>query len=169
MEITISRNSTVRTFTFAIIILAVIGGGYFAWKSGLLDSLFAQSQTTSAAPADEPAMKSMTAMYSPSGERAEWETQVCAGMTEKGCELFRAMFANPIWNSALNGKTATITFIEIAEGLEDGSQVWKTEVANGETTLPVYIHVTQNDGIHAGQWLLNRVLFAQETAKYENQ
>jgi len=165
MEITISRKSTVRTIAFAIIILAVISGGYFAWKSGLLDSLFTQTQTVSAAPADEPAMKSMTAIYSPSGERAEWETQVCAGMTEKGCELFHAMFANPIWNSALNGKTSSVTFIEIAETLKDGSQVWKTEVADGETTLPVYIHVTQND---AGQWLLNRVLFAQEAAKYEN-
>ena len=166
MEITISRNSTVRTVTFAIIILAVIGGGYFAWKSGLLDSLFAQTQTISAAPSDEPAMESMSAMYSPSGERAEWETQVCAGMTEKGCELFRAMFANPFWKSSLIGKTTSITFIKIADTLEDGSQVWKTEIADNEATLPVYIHVTQND---AGQWLLNRVLFAQEAAKYENQ
>ena len=108
MEITISRNSTVRTFTFAIIILAVIGGGYIAWKTGLLDSLFGQTQTISAAPDGEPAMESMTAMYSPSGERAEWETQVCAGMTEKGCELFRAMFANPFWKSSLIGKTTSI-------------------------------------------------------------
>ncbi len=66
----------------------------------------------------------------------------------------------------MQGKISSVSFIEIAETLEDGSQVWKTEVADGETILPVYIHVTQND---AGQWLLNRVLFAQEAAKYENQ
>ena len=87
-------------------------------------------------------------------------------MTEKGCELFRAMFANPFWKSSLIGKTTSITFIKIADTLEDGSQVWKTEIADNEATLPVYIHVTQND---AGQWLLNRVLFPQEAAKYENQ
>ncbi len=166
MDFMISRNSITRTFTFVLVIFALIGGGYVAWKSGLLDELFAQAQSVSAAPAKEPAMESLAALYSPNGERPAWETQVCVGMTEQGCKLFHNIFANPIWNSALQGKTASVTFVKVAKTLEDGSQVWQTEVADSQATLPVYIHVTQNE---AGQWLLNRVLFAQEAAKYENQ
>ena len=165
MELNVSRNSIARIVTFVLIILALIGGGYFAWKSGLLDSLFAQTQTVSTAPAAEPAMKSLVVMYSPNGERSAWETQVCIGMTDQGCKLFHAMFANPIWNSALNGKSASATFVKVAKTLDDGSQVWKTEIVDSQATLPVYIHVTKNK---SGQWLLNRVLFAQEAAKYEN-
>ncbi len=166
MEIMISRNSTIRTIMFMLVVMAVLGGGYFAWQSGLLNSLFAQTQNGSAAPADEPAIQSLTALYAPSGERAEWEGQVCAGMTAQGCQLFRTLFANPIWNSALQGKTSSVTFIEIAETLSDGSQVWETSVTTGEVSLPVYVHVTQNE---TSRWLLNRVLFAQEAAQYENQ
>src|SRR5260221_8120943 len=111
MELNISRNSIARTVTFVLIIFALIGGGYFAWKSGLIDNLFAQTQFVSAVPAKEPAMESLVALYSPNGDRSTWETQVCIGMTDQGCKLFHGMFANPVWNSALNGKTASVTFI----------------------------------------------------------
>ena len=164
MEIKFSRRTISNGIGF-LLIAAALFGGYYAWSQGMLDR-WLTGPTPQTQPVTEPAMKSLTALYAPSGERTQWEGQVCTGMTEQGCQLFRTLFANPIWNSALNGKTSSVTFIEIAETLEDGSQVWKTEVADGETTLPVFIHVTQNE---AGQWLLNRVLFAQEAAKYENQ
>ncbi len=164
MEVTFSRK-TISNGVGLILIAAALFGGYYAWSEGWFDRWLtgAMPQTQ---PVTEPAIQSLTALYAPSGDRAQWEQQVCAGMTAQGCQLFHTLFANPIWNSALQGKTSSVTFIEIAETLEDGSQVWQTEVADGETTLPVYIHVTQND---AGQWLLNRVLFAQEAAKYEDQ
>ncbi len=164
MEITFSRKTISNGFGL-LLIAAALFGGYYAWSQGMLER-WLTGPTPQTQPVTEPAIQSLTALYAPSGERAQWEEQVCAGMTEQGCQLFRTLFANPIWNSALNGKTSTVTFIEIAETLEDGSQIWKTEVADGETILPVYIHATQND---AGQWLLHRVLFAQEAAKYENQ
>ena len=164
MEITFSRKMISQGIGL-ILIAAALFAGYYAWSQGMLDR-WLTGPTPQTQPVTEPAIQSLTTLYAPSGERAEWEGQVCAGMTEQGCQLFRTLFANPIWNSALQGKTSSVSFIEIAETLEDGSQVWKTEVADGETILPVYIHITQND---AGQWLLNRVLFAQEAAKYENQ
>ncbi len=163
MEITFSRKMISQGIGL-ILITAALFAGYYAWSQDWLDR-WLTGPTPQTQPVTEPAIQSLTALYAPNGERAEWETQVCAGMTEQGCQLFRTLFANPIWNSALNGKTSSVTFIEISETLEDGSQVWKTEVADGETTLPVYIHVTKNE---TGQWLLNRVLFAQEAAKYEN-
>lgn len=164
MEVTFSRKIVLNIIGL-LLIVATLLGGYYAWSQGWLER-WLTGPTPQTQPVTEPAIQSLTALYAPSGERAQWEGQVCAGMTEQGCQLFHTLFANPIWNSVLNGKTSSVTFIEIAETLEDGSQVWKTEVADGATTLPVYIQVTQND---ARQWLLNRVLFAQEAAKYENQ
>ena len=99
MEIMISRNSTVRTILFMLVVMAVLGGGYFAWQSGLLNSLFAQTQSGSAAPADEPAIQSLTALYAPSGDRVQWEEQVCAGMTAKtvGAQLSQAIDRRNLW------------------------------------------------------------------------
>jgi hypothetical protein len=103
-------------------------------------------------------------MYSPGGEQPEWITNVCAGMTGKGCELFGSMYANALWNSSLANSSATASFSAIAEKFEDGSQIWKTEVTIGSTVLPVYILVRQNE---TENWLLERVLFTQEASKYE--
>ena len=163
MEITFSRKMISQGIGL-ILIAAALFTGYYVWSQGWLDRWLTGS-TLQTQPVTEPAMKSLAALYAPSGERAQWEEQVCAGMTEKGCQLFRALYANPIWNSA-QGQTASVVFIEVAETLNDGSQIWKTNVTTVEEPLPVFIHVTQNE---TGQWLLNRVLFAQETAKYEDQ
>ena len=165
MEITLSKRSLsniLGIFMFVVVLL----GGYYAWSQGLFQGWLPATETVQAAPADEPAMTSLELMYSPTGERSSWDEDVCAGMTEKGCGMFHAMFAEPIWKSYVEEKTVTSVFIETVDTLEDGSQVWKTEVSDGEASAPIYIHVTQNE---AGQWLLNRVLFTQETNKYQDQ
>ena len=164
MEVTFSRKTISNGFGL-LLIAAVLLGGYYAWSQGMLER-WLTGPTPQTQPVTEPAIQSLTALYAPSGERVQWEGQVCAGMTEQGCQLFRTLFANPIWNSALHGKTSSVTFIEIAETLADGSQVWETSVTTSAASLPVYIHVTQNE---TSRWLLNRVLFAQEAAKYESQ
>ena len=165
MEITLSKK-TISNIISILLLAVVLFGGYFAWKQGLFQEWLPASGTAQTSPADEPALASLAAMYSPNGERAEWEKHVCKGTTEKGCEMFRSMFANQIWNSLANKQIATIVYIETVDILEGGSQVWKTEVSDGDKTQPIYIHVAQNE---VGQWLLNRVLFTQETAKYQDQ
>lgn len=165
MEITLARK-TITNVVGILLIVAAFLGGYYAWSKGFFNGWLSKTETVQAMPADEPAIGSLTALYSPSGERAEWEEQVCEGMTGQGCDLFRVMFAGPIWNSMTEGKNVIVAFITSVETLEDGSQIWKTEVSDGDVTRPVYIHVTQNE---SDQWFLNRVLFAQEAAKYESQ
>lgn len=165
MEITLSKRLLSNVIGIFILAITLLGGYYF-WSRGLFQNWLPVSETVQTMPADEPAMVSLEIMYSPIGERSSWEENVCAGMTEKGCEMFHAMFAELIWKSAVEGKTVSVRFIETVDTLEDGSQVWKTEVSDGEASSPVYIHVAQNE---AGQWLLNRVLFSQETAKYQDQ
>ena len=163
MELTLSRKSLSNAVGLLLIAAALIGG-FYTWSQGLFDR-WLTGPTLQAQPVTDSVLQSLASFYAPSGDRVQWEEQVCAGMSEEGCKLFRALYANPIWNSA-QGQTASVDFIEVAETLNDGSQIWKTNVTTSEASLPVYIHVTQNE---EGQWLLNRVLFAQEAAKYENQ
>jgi len=55
--------------------------------------------------------------------------------------------------------------VKVVDELEDGSQVWRLEAVKPDgAILPVYIHTEQNE---AGEWLLVRILFDQETRKYE--
>ena len=54
--------------------------------------------------------------------------------------------------------------IEVADILEDGSQIWKVNVAWNGTSSDIYIQVEADPT--SGQWLLERILFAQEAAKY---
>lgn len=165
MEITLTRK-TITNVLGIFLFIAVIFGGYFSWSKSSFNGWFSKTGTIQEAPANEPAIVGLTILYSPSGDRSDWEEQVCNGMTDQGCELFQAIFADPIWKSSSEEKTVAVVFIASVETLEDGSQVWKTEVSDGDVAQSVYIHVAQNE---SGQWLLNRVLFAQEAAKYEDQ
>ncbi|HXF85490.1 MAG TPA: hypothetical protein VNK49_08875 [Anaerolineales bacterium] len=163
MEITLSKKTLTNAVSVLLVVLAALGV-YRVWSQDVLQEWFPRAEAVQAVEA-EPALTSLEAMYSPSGERSEWEARVCAGMSEKGCVVFKGMYAEAIWKSPQNGKTASVVFIEVAETFEDGSQVWKTELTLDGTALPVYIHVAQNE---EGKWLLNRVLFEQEAKKYEH-
>ena len=54
--------------------------------------------------------------------------------------------------------------LQVAETLEDGSQIWKVSVAVTVAPTDLYIQVVADPT--SGQWLLERVLFTQEAAKY---
>lgn len=165
MEITISKSSLFKV-VILLMILAVLFGLYIGWSEEILSDWLGATPPAEISFEDQPALLSLSAMYSPTGERSDWEEQVCTGMTEQGCELFRSMYAEPIWNSLSGAQATTVVFIASVETLDDGSQIWKAEVTGTEATQPMYIHVYPNA---SGQWLLNRVLFTQETTKYENQ
>ena len=111
-------------------------------------------------------MRAVTAMYSvdPASERSEWENTVCSGMTEKGCSLFQSMYAPAIWAAASQKNDAITTMLQVADTLEDGSQIWKINVAWSDTSADIFIHVEADPT--SRQWLLERVLFTQEAAKY---
>lgn len=149
-----------------LLIISVLFGGYYIWSQGYWNAWLGESQTAQSTPADEPALQSLAAMYSPTGERSAWEAQVCEGMSENGCQIFKVMFAEALWKSAFQGKPASVAFIQSVEILENGTQVWQTEVSNADATLPIYVQVSQDE---SGLWLLDRVLFEQETTKYQTQ
>ena len=163
MNITISTKSTLLVLTILAALALLIWGGSWALSNGYPARWFSSPSPT---PQDQPAMRAVTAMYSadPASERSAWEDTVCSGMTLKGCSLFQAMYAPAIWAATTQKNEALAIMLHVAETLEDGSQIWKVSVAVSDTPADIYIQVEADPS--SGQWLLERVLFTQEEARY---
>lgn len=156
----------------AIILLVVIGlaalalrvnwGGAAKWTTGLF-SLF-QSPAHAGEFEDEPALSAVKAIFAPGADQSAWEESICTNMTEGGCQIFKAIYAKPLFDMPRKG--VSVTFVKIVDELDDGTKVWliNADSSDGNPT-PVYAHVSQNE---SGDWLLIRVLFDQETEKYAN-
>jgi hypothetical protein len=154
----------------AIILLVVIGLAAIALRvnwDGAMDGLFSFFQPAANASEfeDEPALFAVKAIFAPGGDQSAWEDSVCAHMTGEGCQIFKAIYAKPLFDMPREG--ATVSFVKVADELDDGTKVWLIDaVSPGGETMSVYTHVSQDK---SGDWLLIRVLFDQETEKYANQ
>ena len=165
MELTVSKRSL---SILAVVILAGIGFFSLANRFGVFDmdlsslnprGWFASDEIA----ADTPAIRAVKAALSPAEDHAQWETSICSNMTEQGCTIFKSIYSQPLWKLPRDG--ADVSFVEVVDELEDGGQVWHLDAAKPDGTVsPVYIHTSQNE---AGEWLLVRILFDQETRKYE--
>ncbi len=163
MIITVSKTSAMRALIIFTVLALLVWAGSLAFSTGLPARLFSAPTPS---PQAQPAMQAVTAMYSadPANERSAWEDVVCLGMTAKGCSVFRAMYAPAIWAATSQRNEAVATMLQVAETLEDGSQIWKVSVAVTVAPTDLYIQVVADPT--SGQWLLERVLFTQEAAKY---
>ena len=85
-------------------------------------------------------------------------------MTIKGCSLFRTMYAPAIWAATAQKNETSANMIQVVDTLEDGSQIWQLSVVTKTASGDIFIQVSE--GPTSGQWLLERVLFTQEAAKY---
>ncbi len=163
MNITISKTTAMRALIIFTVLAILVWAGSLALSMGLPARWFAAPTPI---PQAQPAMQAVTAMYSvdPASERSAWEDKVCLGMTAKGCSVFRAMYAPAIWAGATQKNETVATMLQVADTLEDGSQIWKVSVAVTAAPTDIYIQVAADPT--SGQWLLERVLFTQEAAKY---
>lgn len=163
MNITISKKTTLRVLTILVVLALLVWGGSWALSNGFPARWFS---SPTPAPQDQPAMRAVSAMYSadPASERSAWEATVCSGMTVKGCSLFQAMYAPAIWAATTQKNEAVASMLQVADTLEDGSQIWQVSVAVSDTPADIYIQVEADPS--SGQWLLERVLFTQEEARY---
>ena len=163
MNITISKKTTLRVLAILVVLALLVWGGSWALSNGYPAHWFSSPTPT---PQDQPAMQAVTAMYSadPASERSAWEATVCSGMTVKGCSLFQAMYAPAIWAATTQKNEAVASMLQVADTLEDGSQIWQVSVAVSDTPADIYIQVEADPS--SGQWLLERVLFTQEEARY---
>ncbi len=173
MELTLSRNKWIAIGITALVVIVLAVSVYFVSSKGLL-SLGARNPAPST---NEPAFKALNTIFTPdvsAGEDA-WESQVCGGMTKDGCNLFKKLYAPTIWQAAQAGQInkVSLTFVAVQEKLpiiqntgtgiiED--QVWKLSTDNKNQPY-LYAQVAQDLATH--NWLLVRILFAQEAqARY---
>lgn len=166
MELTLSKRIL---SIFAVAVLVAIGVYSLANRYGVFDmdvlSLdpFTWFASTGEDATDAPAIRAVETALSPAENQAQWEVSICSNMTPQGCTIFKSIYAMPLWELQRDG--ADVSFVEVVEELDDGSQVWHLDAAKPDgAVLPVYIHTSQNE---AGEWLLVRILFDQETRKYE--
>ncbi len=170
MEITISRERILRLASILFLLSALIAGSLWAKSQGFLDYLFTLDGRSSTPGPEVPAMQAVETFYSPNLDigQENWEEKVCTNMTPDGCLLFRQFYAPTIWDSAQSGKVPSdisIDFIDIAEKVKDGSQVWKLRITSKLTSAVIYIHVVKD--LATPRWLLERVMFSQEAeARY---
>lgn len=163
MNITISKTTAMRALIIFTTLALLVWAGSLVLSTGLPARWFAAPTPI---PQAQPAMQAVTAMYSadPTSERSAWEDRVCLGMTAKGCSVFRAMYSPAIWAGATQKNEAVATMLQVADTLDDGSQIWKVSVALTAAPTDIYIQVQADPT--SRQWLLDRVLFTQEAAKY---
>jgi hypothetical protein len=162
MIITISKTFVMRAIIIFTALVLLVWGGALMSSAGYPARWFVPTPV----PQDQPAMRAVSAMYSadPASEKSAWEDAVCSDMTEKGCSLFQSLYAPAIWLAASQKNEASANIIEVADILEGGSQIWKVNVAWNGTSSDIYIQVEADPT--SGQWLLERILFIQEAAKY---
>jgi hypothetical protein len=185
-EIQVSRR-IINSIIFLIAVLSLIGAGFLIVRRypGLFSGMLAQLKgitptlkQASQPPDAQAAVKALTAFYTLDYTEpvAQWQAGVCALSTSDGCQLIQSLFAPTVRQvvEANQVKTScTVQAVRMVEestpqGHDGATHIWQMEVTldnpwPGENpTTPVYVEVAQANGT----WLLNRILFDQETARF---
>jgi hypothetical protein len=95
---------------------------------------------------------------------------VCALATTDGCRLIQTLFAPTVYQVVKANQVKTGCTVQAVRMVEDkgDTRTWLVEVTldkpwpGEKPTTQVYAEVTRINGI----WLLNRILFDQETARF---
>jgi hypothetical protein len=172
---------TINTVILLIVVLALIGAGFLivrddpALFSGMLAQLEVITPTStqiSQPPDAQAAVKALTAFYTMDYTVPEdqWQAGVCALSTPNGCQLIQSLFAPTVYQvvSANQVKTGcTVQAVRMVES-NGATRIWQLQVTlinpwpGEKATTPVYAEVDQANGT----WLLNRILFDQEAARF---
>jgi hypothetical protein len=173
-EIQVSRK-IINTIILLIVVIALIGTGFLivrrdpALFSGILARLEGVSSTPTQAaqpPDAQAAVKALTAFYTLdyTEPAAQWQARVCALSTPAGCQLIQSLFAPAVRQVVEANQVKTGCTVQAVRMVEsDGAtRIWQMEVTLNKSTTPVYAEVAQANGV----WLLNRILFDQEAARF---
>ena len=171
MDITISQKKITNIVLVIALIIAIGAGGYYAWTNNLLERFLPEPEIKGT----EPALNAVSAFYAPNleGGYDAWLAEVCAGMSEDGCGLLRAMYGEVVWEAFVNSGAKFIEsqamLLEEVETLNNGHRIWKLGITvlsiNPQGTqstnqLQTYAQVSFNEENET--WILERILFDQE-------
>jgi hypothetical protein len=119
-----------------------------------------------------PALVSLAAIFAPTNTQQSWSEMVCAGMTEDGCDYFKANQAATIWNEQSGNAASTAGPVAAATTIDETHQVWKTQATvfvkspsdkhSKQTTFDVYVLVQRGED---QKWYLDRVLVGPGIAR----
>jgi len=158
MEITFSKYR----LRWMVALLCMIAATVLVFQNEALKSKFLP-QPEKPDENNPPALKALAAIYAPTGDQADWEKTVCLNTTPNGCDFFKFYYSASIWKSGVSGSDPH--FIEVAETLKDGSQIWRVNITIKASIQPLFILVEKQKD---EQWYLARILFEEEVQKYEN-
>jgi hypothetical protein len=112
-----------------------------------------------------PALTSLAAMYVPMDSPENWIRSVCAGMTEGGCDYFRAHQAVAVWDGQFGNIGSSAGYISNTTVIDENHEVWTAATSiftqgpndkhSTENTFDVYVLVERGAD---QKWYLDRVL-----------
>jgi hypothetical protein len=179
-EIQISHR-TIKTIILLVVVIILIGAGFMLLHRdpALLSRIiarFERATLTQSAPQTGPdaqaAIKALTAFYTLDYNEPvdQWQSRVCVETTPDGCQLIQALFGPAVRKVVEANQVKTGCSVQAVRLVEDkgDTRVWLLEVTldkpwpSEKPTMQVYAEVTRiND-----TWLLNRILFDQESARF---
>jgi hypothetical protein len=174
-------HRTINTIILLVVIFALIGAGFLLLHRdpALLSRIIARFDGASPtqpgpqlAPDAQAAVKALTAFYTLDYTEPlnQWQERVCALTTPDGCQLIQALFGPAVRKVVEANQVKTGCTVQAVRMVEDkgDTRTWLVEVTldkpwpGEKPTTQVYAEVTRINGI----WLLNRILFDQETARF---
>ena len=179
-EIQIS-NRTIKTIILLVVVIILIGAGFLllhrdpALVSRIIRR-FERAKLTQSAPQTGPdaqaAVKALTAFYTLDNTEPvdQWQSRVCALTTPDGCQLIQAFFVPTVRKVVEANQVKTgcsVQAVRLVDSKGD-TRTWLLEVTldkpwpGEKPTTQVYAEVAQTNGT----WLLNRILFDQEAARF---
>ena len=180
-EIQIPRK-TINTIFLLVVIIALITGGtlLLRYNPTFLSQIverFESATPTIAAQSTDPdaqaAVAALTAFYTLDYTETveQWQARVCVLSTTDGCQLIQSFFASAVRQVVEANQVQTGCTVQAIRLVEDKGDIhtWLLEVnlnhpwPGAQSSAPAYAEVTQTDGT----WLLNRILFEQEAARFE--
>jgi hypothetical protein len=112
-----------------------------------------------------PALTSLAAIYVPMHTQENWIKSVCVGMTEGGCEYFKAHQAPAIWEGQFGNIGSSAGYISNTTVIDETHEVWTAATSiftqdpndkhSTEHIFDVYVLVQR--GVDR-KWYLDRVL-----------
>jgi hypothetical protein len=112
-----------------------------------------------------PALTSLAAMYAPMDSQENWIKSVCVGMTEGGCNYFKAHQAAAVWDGQHGNIGSSAGYISNTTLIDEDHEVWAAATSvftqgindkhSTEHTFDVYVLVERGSD---EKWYLDRVL-----------
>ncbi len=189
MEINLSSEVLRKWGTVLIIILALAGGIYYLFETGVLSDMFSDGNLP-----DDPKLAQAGGVVAVAGVETfftldyeetpeEWLARVCAQSTEEGCSVTESFFLESIAAILEEKKPKTTCSAEYGEMVDAGSEtdgvgddeevvyeweIWTVSLIlsdpweGAEKEQEVFVQVNTEDG----EWKFVRLLFDQEAKKY---